>query len=282
MSENLETTTPKPPVRKSRRGTIVAILLLVAIWSTAIGYRMEIRAQWWAWRLTQVEDPALRGYYTACLSSIGDNALSAVPRILRSPDESVRLAGIRILRHCPDGRSLQYLLVGLEDPSVEVRDAAALELALRRDDARALPALEAMIDGPAPPALAAMVALERIGGPAAEKLLLRRLQRATDPDLLAQAIDSLGMLGCKAAEPAVREHLNDSRPLSAPPASQRRAEQAIAAIGGKLASQGLDPAQLAAAARTDLTVAAVARRALASIAGPPATRPAPSETQQDF
>ena len=265
---------PKPTTSRGRRATLVAIVVLLSLWAAAIWFRMEIRAYWWAYRITQVEEPELRGYYAAGLSAIGNQALAALPRLLNDHRASIRLIGVRILRSCPDARSLDYLLARLSDPSIEVSDAAALQIVLRPDRLKAVPVLGAMVDGPTPTAAAAMAALERIGGPQAERILRTRLSTAADPDVAAQAIESLGMLGCKAAEQAIRRHLDDNRRLTRPPASQRRAEQAIAAVQNQLATRGIAPEAVLAAARTDLTVSAVAARALASITGRPAGGPA--------
>ncbi|HSW47196.1 MAG TPA: hypothetical protein VLM89_16655 [Phycisphaerae bacterium] len=256
---------------RGRRATYTAIAILMLLWLVAIWYRWEIRAYWWAYRITAVESPELQSYYAGSLAAIGDRALPALPRLLDDPRESIRLIGVRILRSCPNLRALQCLFMRLGDPSVEVSDAAALEIALRPDRLQALPVLQEMAAGPS--ATAAMVALERIGGPQAEDILIERLSNADDPDVTAQAIDSLGMLGCRAAEPVIQGHLGDHRPLTCPPASQRRAERAIAAVQGKLLAQGIRPEDLAAVARTDLTIAAVAARALASLAPTPASHP---------
>ena len=263
-------------VDRTRIVTIVALAILIILWLAALWFRTEIRAYWWSYRVTRVESPELRGYYAACLSAIGNKALPALPRLLNDPRPAVRIIGVRILRSCPDARSLDYLLARLADPSVEVSDAAALQIVLRPDRLEAVPALRTMAGGPAPTALAAMAALERIGGPQAEQILLTQLNAADDPDVAAQAIDSLGMLGCTSAEQAIRHHLDDHRRLTRLPASQRRAEQAIAAVQGQLATRGIAPEAVLAATRTDPTVSAIAARALAAIIGSPATAPATS------
>jgi HEAT repeat protein len=267
------TRSQSPP--PGRRVTITLIVVLLTLWLTALWYRMEIRACWWAYRITRVESLELQGYYAACLGSVGDKALPALPMLLDDPRPSVRLIGVCILRSCPAKAALEKLLACLDDPSTEVSSAAALEIALRPDRLSVLPILEARLAGPAGYALPAMAAIERIGGPEAERILLDTLAGSDDPDVVAQAIDSLGMLGCKAAEQAIRQHLDDHRRLQHPPASQRRAEQAIAAVNGLLIARGIDPQALKSAARTDPAVSAVAARALASIVGPPATSTAP-------
>lgn len=262
------------PPRRYRRITALIVFGLLVLWLGAMWNRMEIRAQWWAWRITQVEDPAVRGYYAACLGAVGDASLGAVPRLLNDPRDSVRLIGVRVLRSCKDPRALRHLLKRLEDPSIDVSDAAALQIALRSDSDDSLPALRALIASDGPAVLAAMATLERIGGPQAEEILLGQLTSSEDPDIVAQAIDSLGMLGCRVAESAIRAHLDDMRSLSRLPATQRRAEQVVASLSGNLIAQGVDPTGVAAASQTDLTVAAVAARALAAIQGNPATQPA--------
>jgi HEAT repeat protein len=256
------------------RVTVLLVLGLVTLWFGALYYRMEIRAQWWAWRIRQVEEPALRAYYAACLGAVGDKSLGAVQRLLNHPDESIRLIGVRILRSCKDPRALQLLVDRLADAGIDVSEAAALQIALRPDSADALPQLRAIVEANGPATPAAMAALERIGGPQAEEILLRQLNCTGDPDVLAQAIDSLGMLGCKAAQAGIRRHMDDTRLLSRLPATQRRAQQVIVSVSGKLIAQGIDPASVAAASRTQPTVGSVAARALAAIQGGASSMPA--------
>lgn len=265
-----------PPPRRNRRITALIVFGLLVLWLGVMWYRMEIRAQWWAWRITQVEDPALRGYYAACLSAVGDRSLGAVSRLLNDPRDSMRLIGVRVLRSCKNPRALRHLLQRLDDPSIDVSDAAALQIALRADADDSLPALQAMVSSNGPATLAALATLERIGGSQAEGILLGQLTSSEDPDVVAQAIDSLGMLGCQAAESAIRGRLNDTRPLCRLPATQRRAEQVAASLSGSLIARGVDPTGVAAASQTERTVAAVAARALAAIQVNAATQPASS------
>jgi hypothetical protein len=272
-NQAINTRTKPPP---GRHVIIALIIILVGLWLTALWYRMEIRAFWWAYRITRVESCELQGYYAACLGSVGDKALPALSRLLDDPRPSVRLIGVCVLRSCPSKAALEKLLSCLDDPSTEVSSAATLEIALRPDRLSVLPILQARLAGPAGHALPAMAVIERIGGPEAERILLDVLAGSDDPDIVAQAIDSLGMLGCKAAEQAIRPHLDDHRRIQQPPASQRRAEQAIAAVHGQLITRGIDPQTLKSVTCTDLTVSAIAARALASIVGTPATSTAPS------
>ena len=66
------------PVRRKRRSTAVAIIILVLLWATAMLLRWEIRTQWWAYRLTKVETREDRLYYLTRLAAAGNRSLNAV------------------------------------------------------------------------------------------------------------------------------------------------------------------------------------------------------------
>ena len=248
---------------------VSALALLVLLWLLAMFFRMELRAQWWAYRLTRAAGVADRQYYLVRLAAIGDESLGAVGRLLGDSRAEVRSMGITVLGYCKGPAASEFLLAALGDADPEVAATAALELALRPEAAALVPRLAAILEGGgSAPAWGACVALERMGGPAAEQVLLTALPKVSDADVRAQIIDSLGMLGSKAALPALRGMLADRRPISRLPASQGGALRAIGALQGRLASKGVDIKALAEASRSDRTVASVATRALGMISPP--------------
>ncbi len=231
-------------------------------------FRTDIRTRWWAYRLGQAGDPAARRYYTACLAATGSGSLSATRRLLDHPRLEVRLAALQILHHCSDPAARKFLVLAIADRDDRVSDRAALELALRSDRRGAVEELEALASSSSPEiARKAVVGMQRLGEPQAEDFLLGLLERTSDPDLRAQIIDALGLMGSRSAVPALIECLADQRAISHPPASFRWANQAIQCLESQLPAEGLDPATLRSASVAPCTVAGVAERALAWITG---------------
>jgi len=254
--------------RRRRWSWRVGLVALVLLWLAAMLFRTDIRTRWWAYRLGQTGDPAARRYYTACLAATGSSSLSATRRLLDHPRPEVRLAALQILHHCPAPAARGILVVAIADRDDRVSDRAALELALRSDRREAVGELEAQASSSSPAiARKAVVGLQRLGEPEAEDFLLGLLRRTSDPDLRAQIIDALGLMGSRSAVPALIDCLADQRAISHPPASYRWANQAIQSLESQLPAQGLDPAALRSASVAPCTVAGVAERALAWITG---------------
>jgi len=264
--------------RRPGRRLVTVIVILAAVWVLALFYRMEIRAHWWVYRLRHVDSAQQRQYYLACLTSIGDESLTALPRLLDDPRAEVRLWGVRLLGGCPNERVRDLLLTRVADESDEVSAGAALELARRPDRLEVMPILcDRLRSADSRAARMAAAAIERIGGPQAEAVLLERLTTADDVDLLAQVIDSLGMLASRPAIPAFVSLLADQRAISTLPASQRRVKRVIARVQGQLTAEGIDPRAVLDATHSEPTIASVAARALFLItgvsSGDPTTQP---------
>ena len=245
---------------------------LLLLWLLVIMFRMELRAQWWAYRLTRVTSTDDHQYYLTRLAAIGNKSLGPISRLLDDPRPEIRQSGMTILHYCSHPSVTELLVAKLSDPSPDMVAAAALELALRPKSRDLLPQLGtiALADDSAS-AWGACVALERFGGPDAISTLLQVLRQTTDADVRAQAIDSLGMLGSQEAVPTLKEMLTDQRPISRLPASQRSALRTIGALQQKLVTQGMDPQAMAEASQSQNTVASVAERSLRLIQGTPWT-----------
>ncbi len=265
--------------------TLIAVATVALLWLTAMYFRWEIRAHWWAWQVRRAQTPAEQDYYTACLASIGNRALDAVAPLADDGRAEVREVALRVLRRCDDSRAGRLLVDMLADNDDGLVAMAAIELA-RRDRAGTvrllidrLPAAQPAGEQASPQARqaqrATLAALGRLGGPEAQTALLETLATADDPDLLAQAIDALGMLECREAVPLIAGRLNDRRPLTTRPASWNSAARAAAALRRDLASRGIRPDALLEAVGAPLTVAGVASRTL-RLLGVPATREAAS------
>jgi hypothetical protein len=256
--------------RNANRGMWIAIGVLVVLWATAMLFRWEIRARWWGYRLAHAESPQSRGYYFACLASIGDRAVGAAGGLLRNPSPEIRMEAVGILHRCRSAKARGLLLEAMQDPDIDVREAAALGLALYHDHT-ALPELLRMLKcDQQDTALAAAVALQRIGNPEATAALLKAARAGTAEgrfaSVRAQAIDSLGLLDVREAVPVLIECLTDERPVTTQPAAERALRRAIEAMGADLAKQGIDPQSLASG-RPPVTIADVAVRALRRITG---------------
>ncbi|MGB9623727.1 MAG: HEAT repeat domain-containing protein [Phycisphaerae bacterium] len=256
--------------RHAHRRMWIIIAALVVLWAAAMLFRWEIRARWWGYRLAHTDSPASRAYYFACLASIGDRAVGTAGRLLRNPSPEVRLEAVGILHRCRSERAGALLLQAMGDGDADVREAAALGLALHHDKAAMPSLLEMLRSDDADTALAAAVAMQHIGTPQAAAALVETVRtRAVgerSATLRAQAIDSLGLIGDRQAVPALIECLTDERPVTTRPAADRALLRAIEAIGPDLARQGLDPKSLAAMP-APVTVADLAARALQRITG---------------
>lgn len=262
---------PHGRTRPRRWPSVLILALLVLGWGTAMLYRWELRSWWWAWQVTRAEAREQRDYYVACLASIGDRALVAVPVLLDDARPEVREAAATILRFCTSPRSAEYLLAVLDDADADVAALAATTLAQRPDrDQHVIRLSESLSRSRGDTrSWGTAVALGRIGGPEAQAALLEALAQPCAPDVKAQLIDSLGLLGCREAIPLIEEAQGDPRPIGILPFAQRSAQRAVAALRGDLLARGTDPEQAIRAASSELTVAGVAAYWLRLLRGDP-------------
>lgn len=271
---------PSPPAaaNRGRRRFVVVLLGLVVLWVVVMLFRWELRTRWWAWRLTEVESREDRQYYLTRLAAVGDRSLDAVPRLLHDGRPEVRDMGLTVLRYCESPRAGALLLEMLDDEAPDVAAMAASLLAWRPEARAYVPQLFMAIQtGQGREAWAAAIALGRIGGPDVEQLLLTVVHPKMGPDIRAQVIESLGLLNCGAAVPAMIDALADRRSLETPPFSQRNVARAIGSLQGEIVAKGGDPGAMMAAAETP-TVASVAAQWLTMMTGgsfgDPTTQPA--------
>lgn len=230
-------------IRRKPSGSHTFILVVAGfalLWIVLMWMRWELRAQWWAYQMIHAESREQREPYLTRLASIRDRSLKAVPKLLADPRPEVREGAVRVLRYCESNNAAELLLRAMSDTDRDVAAMAANTFAWR-PDARALqPGLIQLIDSESEStACAAAIALGRLGGPEAEATL--RARAATDetaPDLRAQAIDSLGLLGDRDAADAVRSALDDHRPIAALPQSMASAMRALATVAPQLEAQG--------------------------------------------
>jgi hypothetical protein len=290
MSDSPNTNT-RPPERspadpvsnRTRRWTVIIAGLLIAVWCVAMLYRVEIRAHWWARQLARAGTLQEQNYYLLCLRSVRNSALGAATGLVRDANPRVRELGVMAMDGC-SGPEVERLLVDLlGDSSDDVADAAALSLTdPRRGGGLALiPSLSAMVVRDGSAGRHAVVALQRIPGQQTELALVDALSRASDPDLTAQLLDSLGMIAGRQGVPRMIMLLDDRRPLRGLPYSERAVIRALSGARSQLMTKGLDQQNILAAMPRSRTVADVALRSLQIIAGPsaPTTSSAPAGEQ---
>jgi len=247
---------------------MIAIIILVLLWATAMLFRWEIRTHWWAWRLTEVESREDRLYYLARLAAAGDRAIFAADLLREDPRPEIRSMAVTVLEHATCPAADKILLATMSDRDMDVAMAAASVLADHMDQRVFLGILRSRLERRDPQrACVAAAALKGIGGPEAEDALLEALATADDPDLCAQIAESLGLLGCRRAEPLLTALLADERPVTVVPYAQRSALKALRARQGQLREEGWDPRDAMERLSRELTVAAVAAQSLQWIAG---------------
>lgn len=269
--------------RRSRRRLIVGVVVLALIWTVAMVFRWELRAQWWAYQLARCETPDQRAFYMTRLASIGNKSLSVLPKLIASEDPGAREAAVTILRYCRGARADDLLGSILADPDPEIAGLAATTLAMRPDaaamvfDLRDKVALSVVPEA----SWATVVALGRMPGETADRALLDLASLGElEPDVKAQLIDSLGIRGCREALPFMTEAMNDARPVETTPFSLMSAQRAIAALRTDLVAKGADPASALSSLGDTRTVADVAARwvhMLGTSPEPPATTRAASQ-----
>lgn len=270
---------------RNRRWVITAIVILVILWAVTMILRWEIRARWWTYQLNNTQSREEQNFYLMRLTAISDKSFYALTSLLDNPKPEIRKIGERKLVHHKGPRAGEYLKRFLSDECEDIAAGAAQELAVRNGIPAVLPILRGamLADKPDLNRQTAAYCLEKIGGTEAEKILLETIPQIKDPDLLAQIVDSLGIMGSQAAVPVIKEMLADQRLVKILPVSQRQVLQAIAALQDKLSTQGINQQDLLDSITTQQTVASIAQRALQLIntqhANNPASQPSTSTNQ---
>jgi len=271
MNQQNSTTIPPATVATAppkRRWMIAAIIVLIILWCLAMLNRWEIRAKWWLYRLEHVESPQQQKYYLTCLASIGDKSFYAATGLSEYSDPEIRKIGIKCLKQIGGEGACKHLYSRFWDVSEDVAAAAALAFAEEMGMETTLQILRDHLKHTHPNSSRnAAYALERIGSPEAENVLIKALPEIENPDLKAQIIDSLGMLHSKKAVPIIEKMMSDNRPITILPVSQRRLLNAIGVLQNDLAAKGVNPQSLYDASQTQSTVFGIAQRALVIING---------------
>ncbi|UCD29164.1 MAG: HEAT repeat domain-containing protein [Planctomycetota bacterium] len=252
---------------QSRRRMIIVIVVLIILWSVTMLFRWEIRARWWVYQLNRAESRRQENYYLARMAAIGHRSWFALDRLINDPRPDIRKFGIKCFQQRPLEFSDKHLYSLLDHKYEDVAAGAAWALTSHRGIPRTLETLQYLILDTPPDNRNrnAVYCLERIGGSQAEEILIEALAKTNDPDLLAQIIDSLGMLASKKAGPSIEKMLSDHRPITILPVSHRQIQQAIMAIQGQQAIEDVNNQDLLDTFQIEPTVAAVAKRSLQMI-----------------
>ena len=104
------------------------------------------------------------------LIELGDQATSALLELTLSPDVDHRWWGLRVLAQSPHAQA-GWLVPFLKDPAREVRQCAALGLAIKPDESAVEPLVQALSDEDSMVSSLAVNALVKIGGAAVPPLI---------------------------------------------------------------------------------------------------------------
>ena len=245
-------------------GLALAVTLLACV--GALLFRTPLRSRYWAWQVARSASPDGRAAALTLLCNAGDAGRWGTATLLASSDPELRQYGVVVLHHVRSDWSRRRLLDRLTDPDADVRELAALGLAIHRDPA-ALPELRRLYcAGDSAAAGAACLALERMGTPEAEAALAELAGQWVEAASRAALIDALESVGSVRCAAALLKLLDDHRPCTV----ATRAERFLERFAPLAAAHGLvDGAMLQAATRPSAPrrPGTIAERAAAALAG---------------
>lgn len=185
----------------------VALFLLG--WLVLVGFRGNIQTQWWEMRLRRAPTAKQQEYYINLLSSAGSAALPVARSLLAEPDSVLRTRGIAILNGISGEPATSLLQSAIHDSEAEIRKAAVLGLAMRRDP-RILPTIEKLVHASNQErALLGLEAYTSYGCEVASAPLCRMAREHDSALMRAHAIEQLGLMRCEEATPTLIEALTD-------------------------------------------------------------------------
>lgn len=198
----------------------------------AIVLRVPLRSRWWAARVIKTDDPNERAGCLTALCNAGDAGRWGTSVLLDHPDPAVRSAGVVVLQHVRSEWSRRRLLAALADTDANVREMAAIGLAIHGDESIIPRLIEMFRSADAGAARAACIALEELGSPAAVAGLAELAALGpteVDADRRGMLVDALSGIGTPACVPPLIALLDDLRPTSLPTRGEQLARRALAA-----------------------------------------------------
>jgi HEAT repeat protein len=120
------------------------------------------------------------------LINLGEEAIPALRNLTRSSDADHRWWGLRVLAQSPLAQA-EWLVPFLNDPAREVRQCAALGLAIKPDESATQPLVQALRDDDSMVSSLAVNALVKIGK-AAVPALIEVVKRSPDGSSFAQPV----------------------------------------------------------------------------------------------
>lgn len=208
---------PKPSDSSTRvvlptRLACLSLLLVVVL----LGFRQQIRAQYWETRLRLADSPGEQSYYLTLLSSSGSSAVSVARSLLEDSDAALRRVGAALLTYIDDDDAVVLLRSYIGDRDEAVRQLAVVGLARRRDDAviSVLQKWASSMDEQQ--ALLAVSELVPFGCDVACATLCRTAREHLSAQVRAQAVEHLGRMRCGEAIPTLIEVLGDDSSYGGP------------------------------------------------------------------
>ena len=199
-------------------------LLLVVV---LLGFRQQIRAQYWETRLRLADSPGEQSYYLTLLSSLGPSAISVARSLLEDSDAALRSVGVVLLTYIEGEDAVVLLRSYIGDRDEAVRQLAVVGLARRGDDA-VIAVLQKWTSGmDEQHALLAVSELVPFGCDVACATLCRAARDHLSAQVRVQAIEHLGHMRCGQAIPTLIEVLADDSPYDKPTILEQIDREAI-------------------------------------------------------
>lgn len=241
----------------------VIIGLMLAAFATIVWNRNAIRAEWYARKLAQAENPADVAYSASSLAALGEAALRPATRLLDNPRPDIRVLATLIVGRLSGPKAATAMIRSLSDKDLDVRVSAAAQLGLMRDGAQFVGQLTDLARaGPPDSGMAAIVALEKVATAGAALSLRSLAEGHQDPAIRAQAVESLGRRRDPESIPVLVSRLQDTSPVETQLLGEFRDDRVLAEIlrrGAALPAAESKPAHR--------TVADFAERSLEQITG---------------
>lgn len=282
MDPETLTTSPGESPPRRRRATLVIAVLFVAAWLIVLVFRMELRSHYWAYRLAGATSEAQRRPYLVRLAAAEDHALGALAGLLDDPSPEVRGDAIYLLGKLDSLPADKLLFDVLEDESDANAWQAAVQLSRRIERKEIYAELSRRFETTSGRDWEyTAVTMGLSSHPDFLRALVRETEQADDPDRLAVLIDALRLARSNEARPILQRLLDDDRPVSITPPSERHILKMISSLGPELQEKGIDIRTLTPPPDAESTVADMARRALEMIESPPPAPGTPATLPQN-